>query len=120
MGPLAIQWVHKTPICPPIHSNRLSIFGAVTGATQPFQKAAIFLKCHSLWEGHISDRAVVSGGDEVGFEVCIVEAVDLSGLCPGVELLALTPESDGRHAPLQLGIPVNDRTSLEAVQTYEV
>ena len=61
--------------------------------------------CYLQKYGHVLDCAVVAGGNELRFEVLITEAVHLSRLCPYKELLALSSESNGGHALIQLDFP---------------
>lgn len=68
-----------------------------------------FEGCHSQREGHVFDCTVVTSGDQLLFEVCVAETVDLSRLRSCKELVALASHSDGRQSPLQLNLPMGVR-----------
>lgn len=68
-----------------------------------------FERCHSQREGHVFDCTVVTGGDQLLFEVCVAKTVDLSRLRSCKELVALASHSDGCHSPLQLNLPMRVR-----------
>lgn len=66
----------------------------------------VTMLCHSQRKSHTLHCAIVIGGEELRFEVCVAKAVDLCRLCADEELMSVSTQGNRGHSSLQLHGPV--------------